>query len=347
MHAVWSAVLVFFIWPLLLLTNSTTHVLLYHLYPIPPSHSPLHPPPSGAMAIASLARLEPNREKLGSSGACEIVLNGFKNHPSQVRPPHRCFSRLLSLFFLVSSSSLSLFSLSFSFSFTFAFSISLFVSSFHTLVVFHLICSFIPPTMHTPRPRYCARWLWPWTCSPSPTKRAPSSQRTAPPTTSSGIIRSLASLLGVVAFCFLLVVKVYLFSRAFCCYFLVIVFSFPHLLTPFASPIYPPLTPHPPSYPFPPTPSSPPLSPHLIPPSPYPPQPPQRHLQTRQTRPRGRRIHPSPRHPLPLHPRPHHRQVLVRKRCQTVRQGPPRPRSGGGGCSLGVQCGVRVVLLDA
>ena len=35
------------------------------------------------MAIASLARLEPNREKLGGSGACEIVLNGFKNHPSQ------------------------------------------------------------------------------------------------------------------------------------------------------------------------------------------------------------------------------------------------------------------------
>ena len=35
------------------------------------------------MAIASLSRLEPNRSKLGSSGACQLVLDGFRHHPSQ------------------------------------------------------------------------------------------------------------------------------------------------------------------------------------------------------------------------------------------------------------------------
>ena len=39
---------------------------------------------AGAMAVASLARLEPNRDKLGSLGAAELVLNGFKTHPNQV-----------------------------------------------------------------------------------------------------------------------------------------------------------------------------------------------------------------------------------------------------------------------
>jgi hypothetical protein len=34
------------------------------------------------MAIASLARLEPNREKLGQSGVCDLVLNGFRTHPA-------------------------------------------------------------------------------------------------------------------------------------------------------------------------------------------------------------------------------------------------------------------------
>ena len=38
------------------------------------------------MAVASLARLEPNRDKLGSLGAAELVLNGFKTHPNQVPP---------------------------------------------------------------------------------------------------------------------------------------------------------------------------------------------------------------------------------------------------------------------
>ena len=39
---------------------------------------------AGAMAVASLARLEPNRDKLGALGAAELVLNGFKTHPNQV-----------------------------------------------------------------------------------------------------------------------------------------------------------------------------------------------------------------------------------------------------------------------
>ncbi len=54
-----------------------------------------------------------------------------------------------------------------------------------------------------------------------------------------------------------------------------------------------------------------------------PPTPPQRHLQTRQARARGGRVHPSPRHPLALRPRAHQAQVLVRKRRQAIRQGTP------------------------
>ena len=33
--------------------------------------------------MAALARLEPNRDKLGAAGAAELVLGGFKTHPGQ------------------------------------------------------------------------------------------------------------------------------------------------------------------------------------------------------------------------------------------------------------------------
>ena len=101
----------------------------------------------------------------------------------------------------------------------------------------------------------------------------------------------------------------------------------------------PPLPPSPPNTPNPPQ-SIPILSTprtpiHLTQPDPIhlspslssspPPTPPQRHLQTRQARARGGRVHPRPRHPLALRSRSHQAQVLFRKRRQAIRQGTQLP----------------------